>query len=337
MVPPNGKPASIAPSLARVKRGIGTTSEGIEQINGGHGINHDIVDVDRDVNNGVAVPVNGYSQHPTIPALKQRKAPYPYDTEAEPGNPTVVPTALLSKFHFTFLIRDPHYSIPSYYRCTIPPLDELTGFYNFDPLEAGYDEVRRVFEYLREIHLVGPKVATDGIDEDAPPPLSSSPLTRNNNVHGVNGVAVNGANGVNGTHHNSPGTNGVSRDDNDKNEEVEICVMDADDLLDNPEDVMQAYCKSIGIEYTPDMLNWDNEEDHAIAKAAFEKWKGFHEDAIDSKALTARSHKKPQKTEAEFDAEWREKFGPKGAKIIRETVDQNMEDYLYMKKYAITV
>lgn len=69
--------------------------------------------------------------------------PYPYNTDPEPGNPTVMPTEIWSQFHFAFLIRDPHFSVPSYYRCTIPPLDDVTGFYNYDPSEAGYDEVRR--------------------------------------------------------------------------------------------------------------------------------------------------------------------------------------------------
>jgi hypothetical protein len=38
------------------------------------------------------------------------------------------------------------------------------------------------------------------------------------------------------------------------------------------------------------MLYWDTEEDQAAAKEAFEKWRGFHEDAIDSTNLRARTH-----------------------------------------------
>lgn len=49
--------------------------------------------------------------------------------------------------------------------------------------------------------------------------------------------------------------------------------------------------------------------------------------------------KKPKctKTEEQFDAEWRDKFGEEGARVIRETVDRNMPDYLYMKKWAMRV
>jgi hypothetical protein len=119
----------IAPSLQRIKRGVGTSAHEPEKSNGMNG-------------------VDGHSS----------KAPYPFDTEGEPDNPTVVPAEMLAKFHFTFLIRDPHSSVPSYYRCCIPPLDEVTGFYEYYPSEAGYDEVRRVFEYLRKIGLVGPRL-----------------------------------------------------------------------------------------------------------------------------------------------------------------------------------
>lgn len=43
------------------------------------------------------------------------------------------------------------------------------------------------------------------------------------------------------------------------------------------------------------------------------------------------------KSEAEFDAEWQKKYGPKGASLIRQAVDANMEDYLYLKQFAVKV
>jgi hypothetical protein len=174
------------------------------------------------------------------------KEPYPYNTPAEPGNPTVMPRELQEKFHWAFLIRDPHYSVPSYLRCTIPPLDDVTGFHNYDPTEAGYDELRRHFDYLREAGLVGPRVSTR-------PELSS------------------------GEEEVAPGA-------------VEICVIDADDMLDEPAKTMEAFCNSVGLPYSPEMLKWDTEADHAVARAAFEKWRGFHNDAIESKALEQRTH-----------------------------------------------
>lgn len=265
LVPPNGQPASIAPSLVSYKRGVGTDTTLL----------------------------------PNGPKSTKSGPPYPYDTAAEPGNPTVVPSALLTQFHFTFLIRHPRASIPSYFRCTVPPLDAVTGFYNFMPSEAGYDEVRRVFDYLRSIGQVGPKVASPAAIDDT--------------------------------------ANGGSATDDAADGGVEICVVDADDLLDNPAGIIQAYCKSVGVDYSPEMLKWDNEEDHRVAKAAFEKWKGFHEDAIDSTELKPRAHKKTPKTDEQLYAEWTEKFGEEGARIIKETVDVNTPDYEYMKKFAIKV
>ncbi|EFW20902.1 hypothetical protein D8B26_002806 [Coccidioides posadasii str. Silveira] len=267
LFPEDGKPASIAPSLQQVKRGIGT--EGADGVNGAHSSN--------------GVSSNGVAH--------------------EPGNPTVVPKELLSKFHFAFLIRDPHYSIPSYYRCTIPPLDKVTGFYEFYESEAGYEEVRRFFDYLRGVQMIGPHLASG--------------------KNAANGSAV-----MNGNH----GASGSNA-----HEGVEICVVDADDLLDNPAGVIERFCISVGEEFTPDMLNWESKEDQATAKEAFEKWPGFHEDAMHSTSLKPRLHKKKLKTEEEFECEWREKYGEKGAKIIRSAVNRSMSDYLYMKQFAMKV
>ncbi|KAI9760471.1 MAG: hypothetical protein M4579_001665 [Chaenotheca gracillima] len=242
---------------------------------------------------------------PTVSSTKKKGVgtrPYPYDTESEPSNPTVIPTDTLGKFHFTFLIRHPRSSIPSYYRCTIPPLDALTGFPNFMPSEAGYDELRRIFDYLRSSGIVGPEIAGRATD----------------------GNAVNGVNGVNGT-------NGV----NGHGEKVSVCVVDADDLLDNPAGIIQAYCKEVGLDYSPEMLRWDNPEDQDHVQRAFAKWKGFHEDAINSTELTPRLHKKKPKENKDEDAEWTAKFGAEGAKIIRDTVEKNIPDYEYLKQFAI--
>ncbi|CAO2652468.1 Nn.00g007510.m01.CDS01 [Neocucurbitaria sp. VM-36] len=260
-IPPNGKPATVAPSLANYRRGVGTDTTALSPVQ---------------TRTNTAGP------------------PYPYDTKGEPNNPTVIPADLLATYHFTFLIRHPKYSIPSYYRCTIPPLDKMTGFYNFRPDEAGYEELRRLFDYLRNEGQIGPKFA--GQTE-------------------ANGQAE--ANGHSGG--------------------VEICVIDADDLLDNPSGIIEAYCKSTGIKWEPEMLIWDTEEDQNIAKEAFEKWKGFHEDALDSDRLRARTHKKAPKSDEQLFAEWTEKYGEEGAKVIRDTVAENVDHYEYLKQFTIKV
>ena len=204
--------------------------------------------------------------------------PYPYNTDPEPGNPTVMPTEIWSQFHFAFLIRDPHFSVPSYYRCTIPPLDDVTGFYNYDPSEAGYDEVRRTFDYLRSVGLVGPHVAT----------------------HDDEGSA--GGEGDGSLKPVVPGI-GESRESG-----AEICVVDADEMMEKPAPTIEAFCRSVGMTYDPAMLNWDTDEDHQFAREAFEKWRGFHNDAIESKGLETKepvsrisrqaAHKQEQKADS---------------------------------------
>lgn len=238
---------------------------------------------------------------------------YPYNTPTEDSNPTVLPQALLSKFHFTFLIRHPRYSIPSYWRCTIPPLDKVTGFYNFMPSEAGYDELRRTFDYLKSTGQVGPRMAG-----------------RNEATNGAptDGAITNG-DSTNGATTNGSITRGSSGGD------IEICVIDADDLLDNPTGIIQAFCQSTGLKFTPEMLKWETEEHHAYARDTFEKWKGFHEDAINSTELKARTHKKQPKPDDELYAEWVAKYGQEGADVIKQTVADNVADYEYLKSFAI--
>ncbi|TDZ37197.1 hypothetical protein C8035_v007337 [Colletotrichum spinosum] len=193
---------------------------------------------------------------------------------AEPGNPTVLPIDTLRKFQWTFLIRHPRRSIPSYYRCTVPPLDEMTGFYNFMPSEAGYEELRCLFDFLIKERIV---------------------------------------------------------------DESQLMVIDADDLLDDPESVIRAYCDHVGLDFTDNMLNW-GEEDTKIAQEKFAKWTGFHEDALCSTSLKPRNkaHKKVITRESE-EADWKAKFGEKGLKEIRACVDANVQDYEYLKKFAIRI
>lgn len=53
--------------------------------------------------------------------------------------------------------------------------------------------------------------------------------------------------------------------------------------------------------------------------------------------LISYHKKKKLKTMESEDEEWREKYGDSGAKIIRECVNANIEDYEYLKSFAIKV
>jgi len=77
----------------------------------------------------------------------------PNASPTEPDNPTVLPTRILQKFQFACRIRHPRRSVSSLYRCTVPPLSSLTGWDEYLPSEAGYEELRRLFDYVRAQHL----------------------------------------------------------------------------------------------------------------------------------------------------------------------------------------
>ena len=204
---PKGFPLGIAPSLSQKKRGIGTSS--LE----GHHID------------------------------QQRQEDMTTIVDEEPGNPTCAPWDILKQFDFTFLIRHPRFSIPSLYRCSVPPLVELTRFDDFDPIEAGYRETRLLFDFLRSKRR--------------------------------------------STSTSDPGTTGQEVDEVNSQG---IFVLDADDLMDNPSSAVEAFCAAVGYQYDPDMLHWDSEERQKKAQEAFQRWPGWHEDALDSTELRARTH-----------------------------------------------
>jgi hypothetical protein len=130
-------------------------------------------------------------------------------------------------------------------------------------------------------------------------------------------------------------------------------------MLDNPEGAIRAYCDRTGIEFKPEMLVW-SDEDTEYARNQFEKWNGFHDDAIKSSSLKARTHKQvsrlmkitppkisaayllhdPQQKEVTVESEnkdWAEKYGPEAAKVIRATVDANVPHYEYLKQFCLRV
>ncbi|KAK6331947.1 hypothetical protein TWF718_002484 [Orbilia javanica] len=195
-------------------------------------------------------------------------------------NPTILPLSVLKRFQFAFLIRNPRKAVPSYYRCCVPPLNEMTGFKYFMPNEAGYRELRVLFEYLLE----------EGVIRH---PSSS---------RGENSVYKN------------------------------VCVIDADDLLDNPKVVVEKFCAMTGLDFDAKMLEWGAHE----GCGNFDKWKGFHEDAIGSSGLQPRTKKKTKTREEEIQ-EWVDKYGEEAAGVIDRTADENMEDYEFLRQFRVIV
>ncbi|KAF3193986.1 hypothetical protein TWF225_008170 [Orbilia oligospora] len=201
-------------------------------------------------------------------------------------NPTVLPLSILKRFQFAFLIRNPRKAVPSYYRCCIPPLNEMTGFKYFMPNEAGYRELRVLFEYLLKEKVI---------------------------KHPSSQAANGETNGEHSVYNN-------------------VCVIDADDLLDNPKGIIEKFCEMTGLEFDEKMLEWGAHE----GCENFDKWKGFHEDAIGSSGLRPRTKKKFRTREEEMQ-EWLEKYGEEAAAVIDRTADENMEDYEFLRRFRVVV
>jgi hypothetical protein len=66
-------------------------------------------------------------------------------------------------------------------------------------------------------------------------------------------------------------------------------VVDADDLLDHPDETMKSYCDAVGITYESHMTTWE-----PGPVPDWDTWSGWHEDALKSSGFTPRSATKPK-------------------------------------------
>ncbi|KAL8708143.1 MAG: hypothetical protein Q9220_006904 [cf. Caloplaca sp. 1 TL-2023] len=205
----------------------------------------------------------------------------------EPPNPTLLPASIIRNFRFVFLIRNPSSSIPSLYRCFVPPLVSSTEQHVLDPMELGYRELRLLFDYLY-------------------PPASrpSEAMQRT-----------------------SP-------------DQMPLLI-DAEDLLANPYAILRSLCSSLSFPYSPSMLSWSSPEDHAFAFSLFEKYAGYHEDALNSTGLHPKpidpDSKSRTKSKEEENQEWAARFGREAAKTISDAVNLCQEDYEYLRQFRMRV
>lgn len=197
-------------------------------------------------------------------------------TPDEAPNPTLFPTSILRSFQFVFLIRKPSSSMPSLYRCFIPPLSNQTDEHTLDSTELGYREMRILFDYLYPSGAVS--------TEDRP---QNAPL-----------------------------------------------LIDADDFLSNPDAIIRSLCSRLSIPYSPSMLTWDSSEDHAFARSLFDKYAGYHEDALNSTGLRPKPPAQGRSTEEE-EEDWKSRYGSDAARTIREAVDLCQADYEYLRQFKI--
>jgi hypothetical protein len=73
--------------------------------------------------------------------------------------------------------------------------------------------------------------------------------------------------------------------------------------------LVDKYCRTVGVEFRPGMLQWDTPSDDAHAKEVFTSWTGFHLDAIKSRGFKAKKVGKKELNRKEQDQAWAREFG----------------------------
>lgn len=117
-----------------------------------------------------------------------------------------------------------------------------------------------------------------------------------------------------------------------------ITLVDAADLLDDPETIMALVCKELDITYSPDILSWEGKEKHDQASEAFRNWGVWHDVVVKSTGLHKRTAEQVNEPSIEEqDAKWRKEYGEEGQKIIRACVDENIPHYEYLRSFAIKI
>lgn len=115
-------------------------------------------------------------------------------------------------------------------------------------------------------------------------------------------------------------------------------LIDADDLLAHPDTVVDSLCAHLSIPYSLSMLCWGSPDDQAHAKSLYEKFAGWHDDALYSTGLNpklAHNEGSSPMSRQEEDHQWQSKYGEKAARMIRDLVDGCQKDYEYLRQFKL--
>ena len=117
-------------------------------------------------------------------------------------------------------------------------------------------------------------------------------------------------------------------------EDDQPILIDAEDLLADPDTVINSLCSRLGIPYSHSMLEWPSQEDHDYAMSLFQKYAGYHQDALNSTALQSKPRSKVRSKDEE-NLEWERRYGDGAARMIRGVVDACQEDYEYLRQFRM--
>jgi len=99
-------------------------------------------------------------------------------------------------------------------------------------------------------------------------------------------------------------------------------VVDADDLLENPEEILQAYCDATGIKFNKKILEWE-----PGPVPDWDVWAGWHENALKSSGF-----KRQEKDKNKIDRAREEERLPN---IVRQTIERCIPLYEELYKNRV--
>lgn len=120
---------------------------------------------------------------------------------------------------------------------------------------------------------------------------------------------------------------------------TDLLVIDSEDLCSTPGPVIEQVCLHSGIPFSPSMLEWEQNSQAEVEM--FAKWKGFHDDALNSKGFgknrgTPTTKQLQSKFTIDYETwekNWAEKYTPEQVKEIKDAVKEHMDDYLYLRQF----
>ncbi|GAA6027367.1 hypothetical protein JCM8097_007800 [Rhodosporidiobolus ruineniae] len=108
-------------------------------------------------------------------------------------------------------------------------------------------------------------------------------------------------------------------------------LVETEELLRNPVDVVETWCKEVGIEFHEDMLDWED-----ASHGHFDKWPGFHNDAINSKGVGKHAAKERAPSVSAGSSGTAAGGGAKKelSPELQQAVEGCMEDYEWLRQWA---
>ena len=76
-----------------------------------------------------------------------------------------------------------------------------------------------------------------------------------------------------------------------------LIIVDSDDLLAKPKDIMKKYCTIVGMYYSDNIINWNNNDsskDEILAHFN-DVWEGWHDDMLKSNGISMKSKQELEK------------------------------------------